>query len=169
MVLYIDILYLWAIWRITLLIKFEPWSVIQAFGAVYGLINFSTSASAISNDVACSSGTATEYLVSRIWIMSIFLYISISRRQRSHDIHWVLIERGTCCIREDYRLSSFYTNFSNWQIRHSCINFCISIFIPQIKNNYGKSFYMSSLYPYGLQWPKHDFRVLFYFYRMAQE
>jgi len=26
---------------------------------------------------------------------------------------------------------------------------------------------MSSLYPYALQWPKHDFRVLFYFYRIT--
>jgi len=66
---------IYAIWRITLLLKFEPWSVIQAFGAVYGiLINFSTSASAILDDVICFSGTATEYLVSRSWIVSMYLY-----------------------------------------------------------------------------------------------
>jgi hypothetical protein len=46
--------------------------VIQVFGAVYGLINFSTNASPISNDVAFLSGTATEYLVSRHWIVSIY-------------------------------------------------------------------------------------------------
>jgi hypothetical protein len=95
-VLYIDILYLWDIRRITLK-KFEPWSVNQAFGAVYGLINFSRSVSAISDDVACFNSTATEYLVSRSWIEYVTV-TAVGRRQRSHDIHWDLIECGTRCI-----------------------------------------------------------------------
>jgi len=37
MVLYLDILYLCTIWCIMLLIKFGPWSVIYAFGAVYAV------------------------------------------------------------------------------------------------------------------------------------
>jgi len=52
--------------------KFGSWSVIHAFDVVYGLINFSTSASAISVDVACFSGTVAKYLVSKSCIAGIY-------------------------------------------------------------------------------------------------
>jgi len=61
-VLYIDILYLYAIWRITLFIKFGPWFVIHAFCAIYGLINFWL----INHEcfgylrIICLNGTATK-------------------------------------------------------------------------------------------------------------
>jgi len=73
-ILYIDILYLYAIVSpcITLLMKFRSWSVIHAFDVVYGLINFSTSALAIFADVACFSGTVAKYLVSKSCIAGIY-------------------------------------------------------------------------------------------------
>jgi len=98
-VLYIDILYLCAIWCIMLLIKCESWSIIHAFSAVYGLINFFTNTSAIYNDVACLNGTATEYLKQILWVhihLVLWVHIRVSAfgcREWSHDIHWYLIER----------------------------------------------------------------------------
>jgi len=53
--------------------KFELWSVTQALDGVYGLINFSTRVSTIFDDVACLNGIATEYLVSRSCIVSIYV------------------------------------------------------------------------------------------------
>jgi len=70
--------------------KFESWSVIQAFAAVYGLINFSMSISTISDDVAYLSGT--EYLVSKSFIVSIYKYLLsiVENDNRGMDIPHII-------------------------------------------------------------------------------
>jgi len=126
--LYIDILYICAIWHI-ILMKFGPWSVIHVFGAVYGLINFSTSALTISDDVACLSGT--EYLVSKSYIMSIYecpLSVigsgpTISIDILSNAVSDVSVRIIGCRVLGRWAFS----------VDNSCIYFYISNFIPDQK------------------------------------
>jgi len=109
--------------------------MIHAFGAVHKLINLSTSASAICADVACLSGTATKYFISisfhRSCIVSIYEYLRLSGAVPRYPLisyrMWCPISVRTMGCRVFVRISFF-----NWQFRHSCIDFCISYFIPII-------------------------------------
>jgi hypothetical protein len=108
--------------------------VFLVFGAVYVLINFSTSASAISNDVACLSGTATEYLVSRSYIVSIY-EISLSVVWSGPTISMDALSNAEPVVPVMTMGCRVFkrTNFFNWQSRHSCIYLCISDFLPEQK------------------------------------
>jgi len=133
-IFYLEILYLWAIWRITLFIKFEPWSVIQAFGAIYGLINSFTSAYERYFRRRCLLQWYRHWTFSQQILCREFVCVSaVGRRQRSHDIHWDFIERGIWRVHEKHCRIFTRTNFFNWQFRYSCIKFCISVFITDQK------------------------------------
>jgi len=86
--------------------------------AIYGLINFSTNASAISDDVLILEWPAFGY------------------QERSYDIHCYFIEGGTRRI-PYHRLSTIdcqlRTSFINWQFRHFCVYYCIFNFIADQK------------------------------------
>jgi len=151
-----------------LLMEFGPWSVIHTFGAVYGLINFSTSASAISADVACLSGTAIENLISKSFIVSIYecplsvvesaLTDTLLTRYLYYSLY--LWELG-CRI-------FMRTSFFNWQFRHSCIYFCISNFIPEPEIIMMNSPISLCLYDFLQLRLSCDFRRLFGSYRIFQ-
>jgi len=133
MVLYIDILCYCAIWCITLLMKLGLWSVIYAFKTEYELINFSTSISAISDEivvcwVAPLLNIRKQILYREYYVQCMFVF---GCQERSHDIHWYLIKCDTRRIHENY--CRVFTRFFNWQFRHYYIYFCIFNFIPDQK------------------------------------
>jgi len=112
------------------------------------LINFSTSASAISNDVACLSGTAAEYLVNKSCIVSIYEGpLSIVASNFTISIN---ILSNAAYLWDQYSQVFTRTNFFNWQFRYSCTYF-VFIFSCLTKNNYDEFFYKFLLCLYDLQ------------------
>lgn len=78
MVLYCFMLNFLARFFINVLRKLDPWSVKRALGGPYMQIKFLTNESAIETDVASLKGIATEYLVNKSCIVSMYVCVSLS-------------------------------------------------------------------------------------------
>jgi len=126
--------------------KFGSWSVIHAFGAVYELIAFSTSASAISDNVVCLSSTATEYLVANLvlWVYTISLLVVGSNSTISIDTLSKVVPDVSVRIIGYWVFT--WTSFFNWQFRCFVYRFIFPISYL-IRNNYDEFFYKFFVMP----------------------